>query len=225
MTRAVATALAANAEVTIALRASLNDTKLRRWESLADSSGASTVRLGDAGWNRVVFGDRSLVLEHADLPAELFGGDSVIALSSPAGDGVLGLWTDVVHPNSALRARVAGNATTELASAVAAQYIIAGQVGSYWIVAVAAPAIVAELLAKGIERLRERLRGYETPGPWEDRGVQHLAWVGHAGQSALNLALRVSVSDTAGERIAWQLSEMLGWILEIDAVGDDDGER
>ena len=166
--------------------------------------------LGSAGWTRVEFGERSLILEHADLPNELFDGSTVVALSTPAGDGVAGLWTEFAHPNTRLRTRTATHAGIELSSAIAARYLVFAEIGSLWFIAEAAPAIVAELIGRGIERLRERLGGFETPGPWEDPAVQHLSNLTDPRAFPTDLALRVSLVDNGGERLARQLSEMLG---------------
>lgn len=215
LTHAVAASLARSGDVSIGLPPTLGTAELRRWNTLASAAGATLNVLGETGWNRVEFGDRSLILESSDLPAALYDVATVVALSRPAGAGSIGLWTGIVHPNTSLRARVAGNAVAELSMTVDARYLVAGQIGSLWMVALAAPAITAELIARGYERLGDRLVGIESTGPWEDTGVQHLFTLGDAGTETTNLALDTWLEDNAGEGIARQLAEMLGWRLRL----------
>jgi hypothetical protein len=213
LTHTVAASLARSGAVAIGLPATLGTAELRRWNALATTVGATVTLLDDTGWNRVEFGDRSSILESSDLPAALYADATIVALSRPAGAGSIGLWTDIVHPNTSLRARVAGNAVAELAMAVDAHYLVAGQIGSAWMVALATPAIVAELIARAYERLRDRLEGIESTGPWEDNGVQHLFTLGDASTETTDLVLDTWLEDNAGEGIARQLAEMLGWRL------------
>lgn len=223
LTFAVASWLAGRRTLTIGLPSTRSDAERRRWNNLAGRAGADLALLGNAGWTRVNFGDQSLILAHADAPAELHAAATVVALCAPSGAGCLGLWSHVAHPNTALRTRFAPNAGVELAAIVNARYLLAGQIGSAWIMAWAASAITAELVARGIERLRARLNGIETPGPWEDAGVQHLSGIGQAGLSASSVVLRVRLEDNADERLARQMSEMLGWRLELESDGGSGG--
>ena len=222
---AVAARLARNGALTIGVRPEPDATEKRSWGNLANAVGAELTILGTAGWNRVVFGDRSAVLIDADVPSELHGDVPVVALSAPGGSGCLALWTEFVHPNTRLRALGATHAAVELAAAVDARYLLVGAVGSSWVAASATPAIVAELVARGAERLRERLTGYETPGPWEDAGVQHLFGLEHSGLAATELTLRARLEDNAGGELARQLSEMLGWRLVIGADQEGTGSE
>jgi hypothetical protein len=215
LTHTVAASLARSSSVEIGLPQTLGTAELRRWNALASAAGATVTILGEAGWNRVEFGDRSLILENSDMPAALYDDATVVALSRPAGAGSIGLWTEIVHPNTSLRARVAGNAVAELSMAVDARYLVAGQFGSAWMGALAAPAIIAELIARGYERLRDLLDGVESTGPWEDNRVQHLFALGDAGTETTDLALDTWLEDNAGDGIARQLAEMLGWRLRI----------
>lgn len=227
VTHAVAAAIARGSTTTLGLPPNLSESEIRKWRSLAGSAGATTTILGGAGWHRIIFGDRSRVMYDADFPAELYGDASPIAVSAPAGAGVAALWKTYAHPNTRLRVLLASHATIDLSSAVPARYVLIGELDSTWIVGMAAPAIVAELLARGIERLRERSRGYETTGPWEDPAVQYLSSLTEPRLFPTNLALEASVDDNAGRRIVSQLSEMLGWDMHVrhDPAGDDDGER
>ncbi|MDQ3547288.1 MAG: hypothetical protein M3439_00575 [Chloroflexota bacterium] len=192
---------------------------MKRWNALAKASDATLTILGTAGWNRVVLGDCSRILEHADLPTELHDSSSVVALSAPVGRGCLALWGEIVHPNTALRARLAPGSIVELSAAVNASYLLVGQIGPSWLAARSSSAIAAELVARGLERLRERLRGLETPGPWEDAGIQHLTGVDQDGLSVADLVVRVRLEDNADGDDARRLGEMLGWRL---AFVDDD---
>ncbi len=215
LTHTVAASLARSGAVEIGLPPSLGTVELRRWNALASAAGTGVTVLGETGWNRVEFGDQSLILENCDLPAALYEDASVVALSRPAGAGSIGLWTEVVHPNTSLRARVAGDSVAELSMAVHARYLVAGQIGSLWLIALAEPAIVAELIARGYERLRGRLDGIESIGPWEYNGVQHLFALEDTSTGTTNLALDTWLEDNAGEGIARQLAEMLGWQLRL----------
>ncbi len=215
LTHAVVSVLAKTSAVSIGLPNDLNRSASIRWRSLAMSANATVEILGSTEWNRVEFGDRSLILENGDFPAELFSDSTVIGLSRPTNGGSIASWTQIVHPNTALRARASGNAIVELSLAVDARYIVCGQIGSMWLVALAEPAIAAELMARGLEHLRERVRGIETIGPWEDAGVQHLCSLGEAGPETIDLVLDACLPDNASEDIARQLAEMLGMKLNI----------
>jgi len=193
---------------------------MRRWNALAKASTATLTFLGTGGWYRVVLGDRSRILEHADVPAELHDDSRVVALSAPAGRGCLALWGEIVHPNTALRARLAPGSIVELSAAVDACYLLVGQVGPSWLAAWSSSAIAAELVARGMERLRERLLGHETPGPWEDTGIQHLTGMDDDGLTAADLAVRIRLEDNADGDVARRLGEMLSWRLVF--VDDDE---
>ncbi|HYI13956.1 MAG TPA: hypothetical protein VEX37_01090 [Thermomicrobiales bacterium] len=217
----VASFLANAGDVSIGMPIDLSMTDSRRWKSLATSAGARVLVLGSSGWERIEFGDRSLILEYGDFPAELRAATTVVALSTPSDSGCIPLWTEIVHPNTSLRARASGSAVFELSMAVDAQYVVCGQVGAWWLIALAEPAIAAELIARGFERLRQRLKGIESIGPWEDAGVQHLSSLGEAGTTTVDLVLDARLEDNAGNGIARQLAEMLGWQLRFsdDHVG------
>lgn len=223
VTHAVATALGRSSGVTIGLPPGLRTITTQRWGRLAADVDADVSVLGTAGWNRVTLGERSLILEYADVPAELHDGQTVIALSSPNRDGCIALWSDVVHPNTALRARMAPESVVELSAAIDARYLLVGEVGMSWFAIWASTGIAAELVARGIERLRERSQGIETPGPWEDAGVQHLFGLGDGTSNAASLVLRVRLEDNVHMGMARQLSELLGWRLAVvdrDEAGD-----
>ena len=218
---AVTSRLARAGTVTIGLPDSFSANEALNWEALAAEAGVDTHVLGPGGWTRVNFGDRSIVLHDADLPVELYGESSLLALSAPKTAGCLGLWSEIAHPNTSLRARVSGNAIVELAMAVDARYLIVGQVGPLWLAVITAPAITAELVARAIQHLPEPFSGTESIGPWEDAGVQHLSALGEASQETTNLVLDVRLEDTSDDGIAHRLTEMLGWQFRIS----DDNAR
>jgi hypothetical protein len=223
VTDAVIRALAGSVPVTLGLPSNMSAAEIRRWTRLAESVRAAVVILGASGWARVSLGERSGILEDVDAPAELYGDAAVVAVSAPNGSGSVELWAAYAHPHTRLRAKVAEHGAIELAAAVNTRYLLIGQFGSLWLAAIASPAIVAEVLARGIERLRERSRGLEAPGPWEDSGVQHLAGLVPDGQEPYDLVLRTSLEDNADVSLAERLSELLGWPLSI--TSDEEGRR
>ncbi|HEX5164107.1 MAG TPA: hypothetical protein VFV93_01825 [Thermomicrobiales bacterium] len=225
VTDAVVRMLVAPGSISLGLPALLTTVERRRWRGLAETAGIDVVTLGASGWDRIMLGDRSSILDAVDLPAELYDDVTVVALTTPAGAGAAGVWTEFVHPNTRLRARVVEHGAIELAAAVDARYLMAGQFGTTWYAAIAAPVIVAEVLARAIERHHERSRGLEAPGPWEDAGVQHLAGLVPTGQNPYHLVLRTSLQDNADASLAQQISEMLDWPLSFaDDKEDQAGE-
>jgi hypothetical protein len=205
--------IAASVPVTLGVPSDLSAAELRRWTRLAESAGAGLVVLGTSGWARVSLGERSSILDEVDLPDELFRDTEVVAVSTPTVAGSVGLWTTFAHPNTALRAKVVQYGAIELAAAIDARYLLIGKVDAVWLAAIASPAIVAEVLARGIERLRERGSGLEATGPWEDAGVQHLAGLVPTGQDPYGLVLRARLEDNADSSLAARLSELLNWPL------------
>ena len=89
------------------------------------------------------------------------------------------------------------------ASAFNATYLLAGSIGSEWVAGVTSAPIVAELLARGFERTRERLRGIESPGPWEDSAIQHLSQIEHNAVIGSKLVLQVRLRDATNYR-SWE---------------------
>ncbi len=226
-TNAVAKLVVGRSAITIGLPSSTSAVELQHWRQRSNAFDGEVSVLGSGGWDRVVFGDRTLVLEHADVPANLRGEQSILVISEPGHSGCLGLWSDVVHPNTALRVRVSPQADVELASAFNATYLLISSVGSVWVAGVTDVPIVAELLARGIERTRERLRGIEAPGPWEDSGIQHLSQIEHNALIGSKLVLRVRLRDATNYQVVGTMHELLGGTLDIveDGIGEGNDLR
>ena len=113
-TIAAAKLLAGRSSITVGLPSSTSAVDSQQWRRRLRSIDGNVLILGSDGWDRVVFGDHTLVLEHADIPANLQDEQSIIVISEPGHSGCLGLWSDVVHPNTALRVRVSQHADVEL---------------------------------------------------------------------------------------------------------------
>lgn len=130
----------------------------------------------DAGrWIRLT-GLPGSILRFVDIPAGIANARSVVILSEPRGpSGVARLWLDVVHPNTAVRARaLRGDGAVELAAWMPATWILRWAAGPGALIAVTRSAVMAELVAFGIARLAERDAGIEAITPWEEPGVQRL---------------------------------------------------
>jgi|GEM_PF-4288154 len=181
--------------------------------STEKAGGLRSVVHGRNGYIRIQFGDRSLILDSADYPTDIFEFEQVVIVAEANGAGVLRAWTSIVHPNTSLRARMSGNAVIELAAAIPARYLIVASVDSQSVVAHATNAITAELVARAIERLPQRRRGFETSGPWEDAGVQHLSDLGDATPATINLVVDVAVEDNDSRQVGQELAELLGWTV------------
>jgi hypothetical protein len=199
---------------------------------VTESTGAGALRrrsnvvdLGRNGWRRVIFGQRSLILNDVDLPAELFTGQRNVLLSRPSGRGCLSAWAALAHPNTQLRASVSGHAPIELAMGVTADYLLLGEDNGRTVAIHTTTAITAELAARAIERLGPRRRGFESVGPWEEPSIQHLAELGEATPAVMRLAVRLAVEDNAGERIGREIAEMLGWTVQIDSTKGEGNDR
>ena len=206
----------------IALPATTSAAWRDRWEHLAARVGVLSEPLGDEGWARVSFDRFPSVFDTVDLPLEIVQSGSVIALSNCATpDGCLAIWNDVVHPNSAMRARVGqAAAQAELSLAVQATYLLTGHVGSLRLAVLTQDRIVAELLALGLYRLREEPLGIEAGGPWEAATVQHLVEAGGGASAAAQLTIRTVgpwMSDNLPQPLQ-RLGELLGCQIERDSA-------
>jgi hypothetical protein len=181
-----------------------------------------TITLASAGWARVRFADQATILTHCDVPIELPDWPVTVAISMPAGDGVIRLWRDYVHPNTLLRIMTHLSAAVEPAVAIPASYVLLGRVGTLFLACHAGDPIAAELVARGIERLRVQSRGAEAIGPWEDPGVQRLTEFAAGVTSPSRLVLRVALPDNLPHAVATlgRLGELLSCAIEIVSVAD-----
>ncbi len=138
-------------------------------------SDRSTTSAADDRWARITGLDGAW-LRWVDVPASIAAARNVVTVTAPGGPaGVARLWLDVVHPNTAIRARPLPRAgAVELAVWLPARWVLRLAVGVEPLVAVTASAVMAELLALGLARMAESSVGIEAITPWEDVGVQRL---------------------------------------------------
>jgi hypothetical protein len=178
-------------------------------------------QLRDEGWARVSFDGFATVLEAVDVPLELTQSGTVIAMSSvAAAESVMGLWADVVHPNSAMRARVGGESViSELSLGASAHYVLTTHVGSRRMAVLTKDRVAAELIGRSLIRLREAPLGVEAVGPWEEPTVQHLIEIGAGITSATALRLKV-VGEGIGDNEIEPLRQLAEWLgCRIDGAG------
>ena len=175
----------------------------RRWERLARDRDASTIRLGETGWDAVVLDDDAYMLDRVLLPAEIHEFDHCIAVPALGDDTLaLGFLREVVHPHTRLRAR--GNPArerldVEVARAATMTYLLdasrlPGALSTH-LACWAPDALSAELVGQSIRRYLESARGFETIGSWEHKRVQAATEIGFGLQNGDDLVLQVQESD------------------------------
>jgi hypothetical protein len=206
--------VASDQDVAIGLPRDLDATQRERWSRYAEQRNVRLMELGSAGWDRVRLTIPGTALTHVDVPAEL-ASSSIVALTRPAaGVGSIGIWTRVVHPNSALRASLTRGGCAELSAAIAAQYVLCGRIGDADIGAATTDRIAAELLTSALDAIQRRDHGEEARSPWEQPGIQRLCELELGVTLPSRLVLRATVSDNAGERAMLRLAEILNCRVE-----------
>ena len=159
-------------------------------------------------------------LESIIVPRALADVEPIVVVSCPRSvEGAVRAWTRIAHPNSAMRARLAGNgAEADLALAVPATYVLSIDHIQQGAIAIANGPLAAELAALAALRVVERRRGIESEGPWEDARVQRLteATIGAGIEPALSL--EVVLPDNAPHVWASILARELGVRINIDSA-------
>lgn len=189
-----------------------------------DAIVAGGVVLGASGWVRAT-GTHFRTLTHVDIPAELALDQLVVVLTASSSvEGVIAAWNRIVHPNSALRARVAGDgAIADLALAVPTTYIILLNDREPGVIAVANGPLAGELVALGVARLAEQAQGIEAEGPWEDIRVQRLVEASIGAGVSPALSLDAVVPDNESQEWMARLAGTLGCRLDITDITMESG--
>jgi hypothetical protein len=213
---------------TIALPPGTRDSVATRWQRVAEASRSEFLRLGQAGWDRVRLAQPNTALDDVFVPCELADAGVLIAFVDVNDRaGALGIWRQVVHRYSRLRAGVASLRITtavDLAAPFSARYVldlssdraVRALSGLAWTDDI----VAAELIVLAMRTVRDREAGIETLSPWEDARVQAAAerGMGVAGGNAL--VVRVEVGDNRAGRLAERISELLGCRVEQVSVED-----
>jgi hypothetical protein len=204
-TRALTRAVASRGPVAVGARGEAG------WARVAPDLGARYVALGSDGWARIEL-DVHALLDAVYLPLEVERADFVLAVA--AGDaGVLGFWDHVVHPHSALQARVGGDrARMDLVAAAAATYVFTLGPRAAPLIAWADDPVAAELTLLAARYLADEQDGYEQRLPWEDARVQAAVERGLGVASHHDVRICAQLEPTAAGAFAYTqaLARVLG---------------
>lgn len=114
-------------------------------------------------------------LDSVSVPRSVADAGVIIVSAPHEPNGVARVLLDVVHPNTAMRARLLPRGGgVELAAWVPAIWILGLPGASERLIAVTRNPLMAELIAMGVARIVEGSRGVEAITAWEEPGVQRL---------------------------------------------------
>ncbi|RIK38778.1 MAG: hypothetical protein DCC58_16230 [Chloroflexi bacterium] len=199
-----------------------------RWLELAARSDTQVMDIAHGPWARLHLDAHAFALTSIDLPASIFAAPSVIGLlRAEHAREPFTFWSEIVHPNTRLRASVGDDRDrllVELAAAHQAIWLLdltpgggvtASDGGA--IVGVTDDVIAAELCVLAARQLSWIRAGFEEPGPWEHPRVQAATELRLGVDTGRDIALRASANDDVAIRLAERLARRIDAVVLIDS--------